>query len=82
MTNLVGSSVVCPVVMVDVNGRKFRALLDSGATHSYVSSTLNDLIGARVVKGGTRHVATLLGVTTTKLLEYDCVCEQLKMISR
>ena len=57
--------------MVDVDGRKFRALLDSGASQSYVSSTLIDLIGARVVRSGTRRVATLLGVTTTKLQEYD-----------
>ena len=57
--------------MVDVNGRKFRALLDSGASQSYVSSTLIDLIGARVVRSGTRRVATLLSVTTTKLQQYD-----------
>ena len=70
-TNIAGSSVIHPVVMVDVNGRKFRALLDSGASQSYVSSTLIDLIGARVVRSGTRRVATLLGVTTAKLQEYD-----------
>ncbi len=55
--------------MVDVNGRKFLALLDSGASQSYVSSTLIDLIGARV-RSGTGRVATLLGVATTKLQEY------------
>lgn len=70
-TNIAGSSVIHLVVIVDVNGRKFRAHLDSGASQSYVSSTLIDLIGAHVVRSGTRRVATLLGVTTTKLQEYD-----------
>ena len=69
--NVVGSSVVHPVVIVEVGGQKFRALLDSGASHSYVSSTLIEHTRARAVKSGTRRVATLLGVTTTKLLEYD-----------
>ena len=32
--NIVGSSVIHPVVVVDVGGHKFRALLDSGASHS------------------------------------------------
>ena len=74
-TNIAGTSVIYPVVIVDVNGRKFRTLLDSGASQSYVSSTLIDLIGARVVGSGTCRVATLLGVTTTKLQEHDlCLC--------
>ena len=70
-TNVVGSSVIPPGFVLKVNGHKFHALLDSGASHSYVSSTLIDLIRARAVKNGTRRVATLLGVTTTKLSEYD-----------
>ena len=65
-TNIAGSSVIHPVVIVDVNGRKFHALLDSGTSQSYVLSTLIDLIGARVVRSGTRRVATLLGITTNK----------------
>ena len=66
-TNITGSSVIHPVVIVDVNSRKFCALLDSGVSQSYVSSTLIDLIGARVVRSGTRCGAMLFGVTTTKL---------------
>ena len=77
-TNVIGSSVVHPVIMVNVNGRKFRAILDSGASHSYVSSTLIELINARAVKCGTRRVATLLGVTTTRLLEYDLCLRAVK----
>lgn len=69
-TNIAGFSVIHLVVMVDVNGRKFCALLNSGASQSYVSSTLIDLIGPPVVKSGTCCMA-LLGVTTTKRQEYD-----------
>ena len=57
-TNIAGLSVIHPVVMV--NGRKFRALLDSTASQSYVSSTLVELIGACVVRIGTYLVAMLL----------------------
>lgn len=64
-TNIAGSSVIHPVVMVDVNGRKFRALFDSGGSQANVSSTLIDLVGACVVRSGTHRV------TTTKLQEYN-----------
>lgn len=73
-----GSSVIHPVVIGDVCGHKFRALLDSRASHSYVSSTLINLTRARTVKSGMRSVATLLGVTTTKLLEYDLCLRSIK----
>lgn len=69
--NIVGSSVIHPVVIVDVCGQKFRTLLDSGASHSYESSTLIELTRVQTVKSGTCCVATQLGVATTKLLEYD-----------
>ena len=72
-TNVVGSSVIRPVVVVKVNDCKFR-----GASHSYVSSTLIDLIRARAVKSGTRRVAALLGVTTTNLSQYDLCIRTVK----
>ena len=68
----------CNAFPVDVNDQKFHALLDSGASQSYVSSTLIDLIGARVVRSATRRVATLLGVTATKLQEYDLCLRTVK----
>lgn len=73
-TNVGNGAVVHPVVVVEIGGRKFRALLDSGASHSYVSSTLIDLIRARAVKTNT----TLMGVTTTKLREYDLCLRAVK----
>ena len=63
---------------MEIGGRKFCALLDSGASHSYVSSTLIDLTRARAVKSSTRRIATLVGVTTTKLREYDLCLRALK----
>ena len=76
--NIMGSSVIHPVVIVDVCGHKFRALLDSGASHSYVSSTLVELTRVQADKSGTRLVATLLGVARTKLLEFDLCLRSVK----
>ena len=36
------STVIHPVVVVTINGFKFRALLDSGASHLYASATAID----------------------------------------
>ena len=41
------SAVIHPVVIVRVEGYKFRALLDSGASHSYCSSTFMKLVKAQ-----------------------------------
>ena len=41
------SVVIHPVVVVRVEGYKFRAPLDSGASHSYCSSTFVKLVKAR-----------------------------------
>ena len=77
-TDVGKTTVVHPVVLVQINGRKFRALLDSGASHSYVSSTVTDLTHARAVGSNTRRIATLMGVTTTKVYEYDVCMKALK----
>jgi predicted aspartyl protease len=64
--NFIGAStVVHPVVVVRINGYKFRALLDSGASHSYTSSTAAiQLIGAKCKSAGIRQIAMFTGVTT------------------
>ena len=46
------SAVIHPVVVVTINGYKFRALLDSGASHSYASATAIDLINASLKSTG------------------------------
>ena len=58
------STVIYPVVVVKINGYKFKALLDSGASHSYESSTAINLINAKPKSTGLRQIAILTGVTT------------------
>ena len=59
--------VVYPVVIVDVNGVKCRALIDTGAGSSYASSKLLDTIKAQPKKKEIRRVEMLFG-TSTKLV--------------
>ena len=76
--NFIGAStVVHPVVVVRINGYKFRALLDSGASHSYASSTAIQLIGAKCKSAGIRQIAMLTGVTTRKMQVYNVHIESL-----
>ena len=65
------SAVIHPVVVVRINGYKFRALLDSGASHSYASSTAIKLSGAKVKSVGLRQIAMLTGVTTRTMQVYE-----------
>ena len=65
------STVVHPVVVVRMNGYKFPALLDSGASHSYALSTAIKLIGARCKSVGVRQIVMLTGETTRKMQVYD-----------
>ena len=58
------SAVIHPVVVVTMNGYKFRALLDSKASHLYASATAIDLINASLKSTGLRQIAMLTGVTT------------------
>jgi hypothetical protein len=69
--NVINSESTCvvhPVVIVQVKGIKFRALLDSGASNSFVSETL---VGVKVVKTSTRQISTLMDATTTKMSQFD-----------
>ena len=65
------SAVIHPVVVVKVAGYKFRALLDSGASHSYCSSTFVSLIKAQPKSSGLRQIAMLMGVTTRTMQEFN-----------
>ena len=67
------SAVIHPVVVVKINGYKFRALLDSGASHSYASATAIDLINASLKSTGLREIATLTGVTTRTMQVFGVV---------
>ena len=65
------SAVIHPVVVVRVEGYKFPTLLDSGASHSYCSSTFVKLVKARPKAAGLRQIAMLMGVTTKTLQEFN-----------
>ena len=65
------SAAIHPVVVVRVEGYKFQALLDSGASHSYCSSTFVKLVKARPNAAGLRQIAMLMGVTTKTLQEFN-----------
>ena len=56
------------MVLVNINGIKFRALLDSGASHSYVSQKFVDLVGASPATVATRQIST----------QYDLTLESVK----
>ena len=72
--NSVGNtSVIQPVVVVKIGGFKFRALLDSGASHLYASSTAIELIKVRPKSTGLRHIAMLTGITTRTMQVFDVV---------
>ena len=72
--NLTGdSSVIHPVIVITMGGYKFRALLDSDASHSYVSSTAIELIKAKVKSMSLRQIAMLTGVETRTMQVYKVV---------
>lgn len=52
------------VKVIKIGGYKFRSLLDSGASHSYASSTAIDLINAKVKSTGLHQIALLTEITT------------------
>lgn len=71
MSHMVKSTVVHPVVVVKVAGYKFRALLDSRASHSYASSTYVNLTKAEIKTSGVHQIAMLVGMTTRMMKEYN-----------
>ena len=72
--NSVGNTaVIQPVVVVKIGGFKFRALLDSGASHSYASSTAIELIKVRPKSTGLRQIAMLTGITTRTMQVFAVV---------
>ena len=66
-----------PVVVVRINRYKFRALLDSGASHSYASSTAINLTHAKLKSTGLRQIAMLTGVTTRAMQVYKVKIQSL-----
>ncbi|XP_028408199.1 uncharacterized protein LOC114530777 [Dendronephthya gigantea] len=63
--------VVYPAVIVDVNGVKCCALIDTGAGSSYASSALLDTIKAKVKKQEIWRVEMMFGIATRNVKIYD-----------
>ncbi|XP_028404021.1 uncharacterized protein LOC114526636 [Dendronephthya gigantea] len=63
--------VTYPVVIVDVNGVKCRALLDTGAGSSYASSALIDLIKAKPTRKEFKHIEMMLGSVNKVISVYN-----------
>ena len=66
-----GQKVCHPVVIVKVNGMKCRALLDTGATGSYISAFLVDLLKVKPSSTLTRGIKTIMGLVTKRIETYD-----------
>ena len=60
-------TVVYPVVIVEVQGVKCRALMDTGAGSWYASAGLLDYIYAKPTKTDVRNIEMLLGTTTRRV---------------
>jgi len=60
------AEVVYPVVLLEVDGIKTRALLDTGAESSYASAKLINALHKKPAEIKTRRIEMMLGSTTTK----------------
>ena len=64
-------AVVYPVVVVEVEGMKCRALLDTGAGSSYASASLLNRLPKRSSSRAIRRIEMMLGVTTRQVEIYS-----------
>ena len=61
---------IYPVVVVEVEGVKCRALLDTGSGNSYASSTLMNLTKKKPVRQEIKTIEMMLHTTTKKIDVY------------
>ena len=61
------NTVIHPVVVIKVEGVKCRALLDTGSSSNYMSSTLLDLIKKNPVRQEQKSIETLLGTSVQNI---------------
>ena len=84
--NIGNTAVIHPVVVVRIAGYKFRALLDSGASHSYASSTAINLINERPKSTGLRQIGVWVIVESRESRvpsrESRLTCRESRHISR
>ena len=65
------SEAIYPVVVVKVNGITYRALLDTGAESSYISSTLAHELRRPLIRTDNKQIETMLHTTNTLIDIYD-----------
>ena len=70
--------VVYPVVVVNVDGIKCRALLDTGTGSSYISSSLANRLKKSPSQKDYKQTQTMLHTTTTKVEVYKLEVSNLK----
>ena len=70
--------IVFPVMVVKVNGVKCRALLDTGASNSYISSKLMYVLNQRPIARKYRRIDMMMCTTTKKIDVYKVTIENLK----
>ena len=73
-----GENVCHPVVVVKANGVKCRALLDTGATGSYASAYLLDLMKLQPKTTLKRRIQTIMGTETKNIRVYYIQVSNLK----
>ena len=72
----VGEKVCHPVVIIKVNGVKCRALLDTGATGSYISAFLVYLLKVKPSRTLTGGIKTIMGLVIKRVETYDVkICD-------
>ena len=65
------TEVVYPVVLVNVNGIKTRALLDTGAGSSYASAKLINALHMKPAETQPKQIEVMLGLMTTNVEIYN-----------
>ena len=72
-------SAVChPVVVIEVNGIKCRALLDTGAGSSYASAALLDKLRLKPERSEVRRIEMMIGATTERVEIYSLQISSVK----
>ena len=61
------NKVIYPVVQINVDGIRTRALLDTGAGSSYASAKLIEALRKKPKEGKTKQIEMMLGLTTMKI---------------
>ena len=63
--------VTYPLVIIDIEGIKCRALIDTGAGASYASSTLIDRINEKLIRKQYKRIETIMGSSTKSIPVYS-----------